>query len=35
MQRSAVKAGDAIPCGFVVVMGRSQMLRIGRFPMRR
>ena len=35
MQRSAVKARNAIPCWFVLGMGRPRMLRIGRFPMRR
>ena len=35
MQRSAVKARDAISCGFVLGTGRPQVLRIGRFPMRR
>ena len=35
MQRSAMKASDAIPCAFRLGMGRSQMLRTGKSPMRR
>ena len=35
LQRSAVKARGAIPCVFVLGMGRCRSLRIGRLPMRR
>ena len=35
MQRSAVRAGDTIPCGFVLGPKSSQSLRIERIPMRR